>query len=255
MDIERGISQYGSHTFEMKQKGVEIKPNLSHVIVDSFREFQSEIMQIGWNFAYEQFNKKCEENGVFLSGIKSLKIKDDEYISKRNMLLSIMSLLYNRLFLAQNVEYMGDNDKSIYSIISKRLIEDVNDNLVFYNGFTYSGIDSELSENIHAIEMKLQEKITELIKIIIFINISISVEFMLNNGNLLTTADSIKYKQRLFKVIIAETMFFRFATNAVTEQEKNISENKLSCECQIIITRALLDIDIVIKRFISQFNA
>jgi hypothetical protein len=253
MDMERGISQYGSHTIEMKQKGVEIKPNLSHVIVDSFREFQADIMQIGWNFAYDQFNKKCEENGVFLSGARSSKITDDEYISKRNMVFSIMSLLYNRLFLAKN--YLSDNDASIYSIIAKRLIEDVNDNLVFYNGFTYSGINSELSDNIYAIEMKLQEKITELIKIIIFINISISVEFMLNNGNLLTMADSIKHKQRLFKIIISETLFFRFETNAITEEEKNIAENKLASECQNSIIRALLDIDITIERFLNRFNA
>ena len=63
-----------------------------------------------------------------ISGFKFSKIKDDEYISKRNMVFSIMSLLYSRLFLAQN--YMGGNDKSIYSIIAKRLIGDVNDNFL-----------------------------------------------------------------------------------------------------------------------------
>ena len=61
--------------------------------------------------------------------------------------------------------------------------------IIFYNGFNYIGINTELSENINAIEMKHQEKITELIKIIIFIYISIAVEFMLKNGNLLTMAD------------------------------------------------------------------
>jgi hypothetical protein len=102
-----------------------------------------------------------------LSGFKFSKIKDDEYISKRNMVFSIMSLLYSRLFLAQN--YMSDNDKTIYSVIAKKLIEDVNDNLLFYNAFNYSGINNELSENINAMLMKHREKITELIKIIIFV--------------------------------------------------------------------------------------
>jgi hypothetical protein len=59
MDMEWGISQYGSHTLEMKS-------NLSHVLVDSFSEFQSEIIQIGYsNSANEQFNKKWKEK-VFL---------------------------------------------------------------------------------------------------------------------------------------------------------------------------------------------
>jgi hypothetical protein len=72
---------------------------------------------------------------------------------------------------------------------------------------------------------------------------------MLKNGYLLTMADSFN------NGIISETLFFRFETNAITEEEKNIAENKLASECQNSIIRALLDIDITIERFLNRFNA